>query len=219
GAAARTRPLRPRPLRPRSGEAGDSGPQTREAARTPHVGGVRAAVSRSRTGSELRPGLREDAADDLLHLVEFALAHRQRRRELDDRVTAIIGTAVQAAFVHLRRHEVLEDPLGLLLGERLLGVLVLDEFDSVVESLTTYVTDDRQVLEHLERVLERLCVLMEGVAELLGLEDVEVRHRSGAGDRVSAEGVAVVERLVAAGSEGLEEAIGGDHRTEGRIPG
>src|SRR5699024_3698940 len=71
--------------------------------------------------SELRPGLREDAADDLLHLVEFALAHRQRRRELDDRVSAIIGTAVQAAFVPLRGHEVLEDPLGLLLGERLLG--------------------------------------------------------------------------------------------------
>src|SRR5699024_9497624 len=81
-------------------------------------------VRRSRKGSELRPGLREDAADHLLHLVEFALAHRQRRRELDDRVSAIIAPAVQAAFVHLRGHEVLEDPLGLLLGERLLGVLV-----------------------------------------------------------------------------------------------
>jgi hypothetical protein len=148
-----------------------------------------------------RPGLREDAADDLLHLVEFALAHRQRRRELDDRVSAIIGTAVQAAFVHLRGHEVLEDPLGLLLGERLLGVLVLDEFDSVEETLTTDVTDDRQVLELLERVLERRSVLMHVVVELLGLEDVEVRHRRGTGDRVSAEGVAVVERLVAAGSE------------------
>src|SRR5699024_11967814 len=76
-------------------------------------GGVRAAVSRSRRGSELRPGLREDAADDLLHLVEFALAHRQRRRELDDRVTAIIGTAVQAALVHRRRHGFLEDLLRL----------------------------------------------------------------------------------------------------------
>src|SRR5699024_10417726 len=122
----------------------------REAARTPRVGVSGPPHVRSRKGSELRPGLREDAADDLLHLVEFALAHRQRRRELDDRVSAIIGTAVQAAFVHLRGHEVLEDPLGLLLGERLLGVLVLDEFDSVEETLTTDVTDDRQVLELLE---------------------------------------------------------------------
>src|SRR5699024_2988581 len=55
-------------------------------------------VRRSWKGSELRPGLREDAADDLLHLVEFALAHRQRRRALGDRVAALLRTAAQAAF-------------------------------------------------------------------------------------------------------------------------
>src|SRR5699024_12098126 len=71
----------------------------------------------------------------------LALAHGQRGRELDDRVSTVVGAAVQTALVHLRRHEVLENPLGLLLGERLLGVLVLDELDSVEEALTADVTD------------------------------------------------------------------------------
>ena len=44
-------------------------------------------------------GLVEDGAEDLLDLVEVGLVADQRGRELDDRVAAVVGAAVEALVV------------------------------------------------------------------------------------------------------------------------
>src|SRR4051794_1532925 len=76
--------------------------------------------------SQHRTGLVEDDAQDLLHLVEVLLVADQRGSELDDRVAAVVGAAVEAFGVQLLRHEAEQDALALLGAERLLGDLVLD---------------------------------------------------------------------------------------------
>jgi hypothetical protein len=48
--------------------------------------------------SDLGPGLRQHVAQDLLHLVELGLATDQWGSDLDDRVAAVVGAAVQAVL-------------------------------------------------------------------------------------------------------------------------
>src|SRR5882672_2214557 len=81
-------------------------------------------------GSDLGPGLGEDRAQDLLDLVEVLLGADQRRRELDYRVAAVVGAADQAGVEQRVRQEAAQQPLRLVVVERLLGVLVLDELDA-----------------------------------------------------------------------------------------
>ena len=102
-------------------------------------------------GSELRPRLRQHRAQDLLDLVEGRLVGDQRRRQLDDRVAAVVGTAVQAVLEQRLGEEAVEDALGLLVGEGLLGGLVLDQLDAVEEAVAADVADDRQVVQLLQR--------------------------------------------------------------------
>ncbi|KPC69595.1 hypothetical protein ADL26_18040, partial [Thermoactinomyces vulgaris] len=63
------------------------------------------------------PSLRQHRAQDALDLVERGLVGDQRRRELDDRVAAVVGPAVQAVVVQRLGEEAVEDAFGLLLGE------------------------------------------------------------------------------------------------------
>src|SRR3954468_16613045 len=74
--------------------------------------------------------LGEDLAQDLLHLVEVLLVTDQRGSELDDRIAAVVGAAVEARVVERLGLEAAEELLGLLVVEGLLGRLVLDQLDA-----------------------------------------------------------------------------------------
>ena len=79
----------------------------------------------------------------------------QRRRELDDRVAAVVGAAVQPGLEQRLGQEPAQQPLALLVVERLLGGLVLDQLDAEEEALAAHVADDRQVEQLLQRRPER----------------------------------------------------------------
>ena len=101
--------------------------------------------------SEKRTGLVQHHPQDLLHLVEVLLLARERRRELDDRVAAVVGPAVDALVVQRLGQEAAQQLLGLGVVEGLLGVLVLDQLDAVEVPVAADVADDRQVVQPLER--------------------------------------------------------------------
>src|SRR5436190_10896049 len=103
-----------------------------------------------RLALEAAPGLRENAAQDLLYLGEVLLGAGQRRGELDDRVAAVVGPADQAGLEQRVRQVAAQQPLGLLVGERLPGGLVPDQLDPVEVAVTADVADDRQVIELLQ---------------------------------------------------------------------
>lgn len=164
-------------------------------------------------GSELGPGLGEDGAQDLLDLVEDRLVGDQRRGELDDRVATVVGAAVETVVVQRLGEEAVQDALGLLVVEGLLGGLVLDELDAVEEAVAADVADDRQVVQLLEGAQEVALVVEDVLVEALALEDVEVGDADGRGDRVAAEGVAVQEGVVAL-VERLGQPVGDDAGTD-----
>src|SRR5437764_1461265 len=109
--------------------------------------------------SELGPCLGEDGAQDLLDLVEHRLVGDERRGELDDRIATVVGAAVEAVVVEGLGEEAVEDALGLLLVEGLLGGLVLHEFDAVEEAVAADVADDRQVVQLLQGAEEGALVV------------------------------------------------------------
>ncbi len=154
-------------------------------------------------------GLRQDTAQPRLDLVELGLAHDQRRCELDHRVPAIVGAAVQARVEEGLGQEATQQPLGLCLVEGLARRLVLDQLDPVEEPGPADVADDRQVQQLLQRRLEGAPRCQDVGVQALALEDVEVGQGDGGGDRMPAEGVAVreVRRPVLNGSTRRSLAI------------
>src|SRR4051794_7400855 len=79
-----------------------------------------------RAPSDVRPGLGEDRAQDLLDLVEVLLAADQRGRHLDHGVSPVVGPAVQTGLEQRLGQESAQQSLGLFVVEGLLGRLVLD---------------------------------------------------------------------------------------------
>ena len=96
----------------------------------------------------------------------------QRRGELDDRVAAVVGAAVEALVVERLGDEAVEQPLALLGVEGLLGGLVLDQLDPVEVAVAADVADDRQVEQPLEGGAERGLVGQDVLEDLLVLEDL-----------------------------------------------
>ena len=86
----------------------------------------------------------------LLDLVEVRLVADQRRSELDDRVAAVVGAAVEAGVEQRLGEEAAQQPLGLVVVEGLLGRLVLDQLDPVEVAVAADVADDRQVEQLLQ---------------------------------------------------------------------
>src|SRR6185312_6420535 len=96
---------------------------------------ARAGIRPSRGGElELAPRLLQDVTEDRGDLVELRLPRHQWRRQLDDRIAAVVGAADQPALVQARRQEAAQQPVALLLGEGLLGLLVLHELERVEEA-------------------------------------------------------------------------------------
>src|SRR5215469_4676282 len=124
--------------------------------------------------SKKRPSLRQHAPQDLLHLVEMLLAAGQRRGELDDRVAAVVGAADQAGVEQGRGQEAAQQPLRLVVAERLARNFVLDQLDPVEVPVAADVADDRQVSELLERRAEPRLAGPDVAEQVLLLEDVQV---------------------------------------------
>src|SRR5271168_1591456 len=80
------------------------------------------------------PGLSQHVAQLLLDLIEYRLVADQRRRELDHRVAAIVGAAVDARLEQRSGQEAPQQPFALAVVERLLGGLVPDQLDAVEEA-------------------------------------------------------------------------------------
>ena len=116
----------------------------------PHRSGRRWGATSGRRQQHV-PGLGEHLAQDLLDLVEVRLVADQRRGELDDRVAAVVGTAVEPALEERLGQEAAQQPLGLGVVEGLLGRLVLDQLDPVEVAVAADVADDRQVVQLLQR--------------------------------------------------------------------
>ncbi len=71
--------------------------------------------------SESPAGFGEHAVKDFVDRVELLLPADQRRRQLNDRVSAVIGAAVQACLEERGSQEAAQQPLALLVVEGLLG--------------------------------------------------------------------------------------------------
>src|SRR5882757_5492793 len=185
------------------------------------IGGLR---SFDGTPTTLAPDLQQPArfaqhaVQDLVDGVELLLTADQRRRQLHDWVAAVVGAAVQACLEDRRRQKAAQQPLRFLVVERLLGGLVLDEFDAVEEAFAADVADDRQVVELLQGGAERGRAFLDVVVDALALEDVEVGQRHRRRDGMTAERVAVPERGLTV-VERLEQPITGDHRADRRVAG
>src|SRR5918999_3056785 len=95
-------------------------------------GGARAAVA---AGARLHalPGRAQDFAEDGGDLVELGLLGNKGRRDLDDRVAAVVRAADEARVEEARREETAQERLALLVRERLAGLLVLHELEGVEE--------------------------------------------------------------------------------------
>ena len=94
-------------------------------------------------GLQLFPGPGQNPAQDALDLVEHPLIADQGRGQLNHRVAAVIGAAVQPGLEQFEGQEAAQQPLAEFIVEDLFGGLVLDQFDPVEEALAADVTDDR----------------------------------------------------------------------------
>src|SRR4051794_32490716 len=163
------------------------------------------------------PRLRQDGAQDAVDLLELRGVSDQRGRELDDGVAAVVGAADQPVLVQRAGQEAAQQHLRLLVAEALLGLPVLDELDRLEVARAAHVADDRQVaVEPLEHLAELRLLLAHVAAEVLALEDVEVRHRYRRSNRVAAERDAVGEHLGAL-HERLRDPVVRDHGAHGRV--
>ena len=164
-------------------------------------------------------GLLEHGPQDGLDLLELLGAGDQRRRELDDRVAAVVGAADQPAAEQLAAEVAAQQRLGLLAVEALLGVAVLDELDRVEVAGAAHVADDRDVAQRLEH---RAQVAARSRARSRGCPRPRttsmLASATARGHRVPAEREAVDERRRAL-EERLDDAVGGDHRAHRRVGG
>src|SRR5947209_3520709 len=132
-------------------------------------------------------GLGQHRAEDLLDLLELLGPRDQWRRELDHRVPAVVSAADQAAPIELPGQEPAQERLGLLVVERLLGVLVLDQLDRLEVARTAHIADDREVTQRIEHRPERRLVGAHVLQDPLVLERVDRRHRDRRADRMPGE--------------------------------
>src|SRR6266550_4908059 len=99
---------------------------------------------------QTRPSLGENVAENRDDLVELMLAGDEWRRDLDDGIAAVVGTADEPPLEQPRREEAAQERLAFLVAKRLARLLVLHELHRIEEARPTHVPDDRQVEELLE---------------------------------------------------------------------
>ena len=78
----------------------------------------------------MRPCLCKDVAEDLFHLVELGLPADDWWGELDDRVAAVVGAAVEPGLEQRLGKKAAQESFGFLGVERLARGFVLDQLDA-----------------------------------------------------------------------------------------
>src|ERR671918_45875 len=129
-------------------------------------GGARASVA---ARLHARPRLTEDRAEDGGDLVELGLLGDEGRRDLDDRVAAVVRAADEARLEEARREEAAQERLALLVRERLARLLVLHELEGVEEPGPAQIADDGKLQEPGERLAERVLVRGDMLGDALPL--------------------------------------------------
>jgi hypothetical protein len=127
------------------------------------------------------------------------------------------GAAVQAGVEQGGGQESAQQPLGLVVVERLLRRLVLDQLDAEEVTVAADVSDDQQIEELLQRGAEERGVLADVLQEPLLLEDVEILRGDRGRHGVPAERVPVGEGGRAV-SERLVDTVAYDRPAQGRVP-
>src|SRR6478736_2575423 len=98
----------------------------------------------------LLPGLVQHRVQDVVDEVELLARRDQRRRQLDHRVAAVVGAADQPRLPQPAREEAAQQVIRLLVVERLLGVLVLDQLQRPEVASSADVAHDRLLAQLLE---------------------------------------------------------------------
>ena len=101
----------------------------------------------------------------MFHFVELLLLADERRGELHDGVAAVIGAAVETGVEQSVRKEAAQDALGLGVGERLAGRLVLHQLDAEEEAVAADVADDRDALLDLLEPLAQVALVLADASE------------------------------------------------------
>src|SRR6185503_8035578 len=131
-------------------------------------------------GARLRhldPRLVEHGVEDVVDEVEVVARRHERRRELDDRVAAVVSAADQAGVVQPPRQEPAQEVLRLGVGERLLRLLVLHELERHEVPGAAHVADDRLLAQLAEDAAEVVLVLAHVLDHALALHHLEVLER------------------------------------------
>src|SRR5919108_1681456 len=170
----------------------------------------------SRSRLHLLPRLLEHRPQHSLDLPKLLGVADQRGRQLDHRVAAIVRAADEPTTEELAGEESAQEPLRLLIAEAGLRLLVLDQLDRVEVPVAAHVADDRDVAKGVEHGPELSLLSPHVPAQVLALEQVEVRHRYRGGDGMTGKGEAVGEALLAV-HEGLGDPVRGDQPAHRRV--
>src|SRR5436190_11845553 len=107
----------------------------------------------------LDPRLVQHGVEDVVDEVEVVPGRHERRRELDDRVAAVVRAADQTRLVEPSGEEPAQQVLGLRVGEGLLGLLVLHELERHEVPGAAHVADDRLLTQLGQDAAEVVLVL------------------------------------------------------------
>src|SRR2546423_5007294 len=108
-----------------------------------------------RSGDAL-PGLGEYLTEDSHDLSELLLARDEGRRDLDDRIAAIVGAADEPLLEEPRREKAAQERLRLVVVERLAGVLVLHQLERPQVARSAQVAHDVELEQRRELRAEAL---------------------------------------------------------------
>ena len=120
---------------------------------------------------------------------------------------------IRPASYSAPRQEPAQQVLGLVVGERLLGLLVLDQLERHEVPGAAHVADDRLLAELVQHAAEVVLVLADVLEHALALHHLEVLERHGARDGMAAVGDAVVEHVRALDERG-RDGVGHEHAAE-----
>src|SRR3954449_3040785 len=134
-----------------------------------------------RSGDAL-PRLGEYLTEDSDDLTELLLAGDERRRDLDDRIAAVVGTADEPLLEEPRREEAAQERLRLVVVERLARFLVLHQLERPQVARAAQIAHDVELEQRRELRAKALLCLRHMPHDSLAFHDLEVLERDDTAD-------------------------------------